>query len=132
MATFKDTSGREWVVSIPNFGEVKRLREKGLDLNAINNSTATWLEFLVGDAEEFLGKVWLLLAGQHAITFDAFLEAVDAATLEAIRDTMVEAIACFFHRRRGPELKERIIATLLNPIRSGLNDSDGSSPVSAG
>lgn len=130
VASFRDATGREWWVEIPNFGTVADLREKtAFDLNKLAHSAEALIDFVYDDAERLLDVVRHMISGQHPEVSDkAFLESIDSASLEAIKLAVVEAAIGFFHGARAGKMLQAsrsILATL-----AGLSGSAGGSPAS--
>lgn len=132
MARFKDRTGREWTVEIPGLGAVAKLRtETGFDLNRID-AHESFVSVLTGDAEQIAAAIWFLVKYHPpAISFEAFLDAIDAPALAAAKLALVDAVFDFFHHGRAATMKSRLRQILANEVLSGSSDSDGSSPASA-
>jgi len=131
MAKLKDSTGRHWELSIPNFATVAKLRQTtGLDLNKIGNGEVFDVFFC--DAEALIKAVWTLLEKRSEDTYDAFIEVIDAETLDAIRKAAIEAILDFFHQSRSATLKSRV-AEMIGKLGdlSGSSNSASSLPASS-
>lgn len=121
---FKDATGRDWAVCIPNFGTVKRLRtECPIDLNLVgSDSHALAKLILFGDAEGVLATVWALVKDQRAgVSYEQFCDVIDSASLDAARTALTEAICLFFH----PQMAQHMLAEfnlLRTPNLSGSNE----------
>lgn len=132
MPKFKDSTGREWSIEIPNFGTVVKLRkETGLDLNKVGFDSAALVEVLVGDGEQLLAAVWTLIGPQSpATTFDQFIESIDSEALDAAKLATIDAVFDFFHRGRAAAGKS-LLREIQIKMASGSSGSDGSLVASA-
>lgn len=131
MAKFKDSTGREWTISIPDFATVIRLRESGVvDLNKADRDSGALFDLLHGDAEA-------TIRAAHAISGDkspveSLLAAVTAEVLDDIREALFGAIVDFFHHRRAAEImKGSLAAVMLGKTLAGSNATDANSPVTS-
>lgn len=116
MATFTDTTGREWALEIPNFGTVQEVRkETGTDLNKLACDLGYLTEFIYDSAERVLDAAWSLVSrNQRGITKDVFLAAIDKPTLNEVRIAVVACAMEFCHFTRSAGLIERVRRAVLN------------------
>lgn len=134
MAKFRDANGREWPVVIPSVGAVARLRaEHDFDLNKAVQTWGGLLE-LLEDAERMLKAIWSLIPSP-GISYEEWIEAINAEALERIRHTFAEAVLDFFHYGRAEAMKEKLrshLSLTANTSRSASSELPGDSPASAG
>jgi len=130
MAKFKDATGREWTIAIPDFTAVIRLREAGvIDLNKVGNDSGALFDLLHGDAEAMIRIAHTISGSTEPV--ETLLAAVTAEVLDDIREAVLGAIVDFFHHRRAAEImKGRLAAVMLGKI-AGSNATDVNSPVTS-
>jgi hypothetical protein len=131
VAKFKDSTGREWTLSIPNFRVVTRLRaDAGFDLNRVATDGGLG-ELVYGDAEPVMAAAWAL-AGKPTdatVTLDDFHAAIDSAALVRLRQAVGEAVFDFFHPQQAATMAARL-REIMTP--SASSETAGTSPGSAG
>ena len=110
MAKFKDSSGREWVLTI-NVPVMKRVQDRtGYHLGKLFNDDCKILQEITSDAIIFSGVLYAMVAPQAAgLGEDDFLEALDADAIAAAGDALLEAVQDFSPSRTRP-----LIAALRN------------------
>ena len=110
MAKFKDSAGREWVLTI-NVPVMKRVQDRtGYHLGKLFNDDCKILQEITSDAIIFSGVLYAMVAPQAAgLGEDDFLEALDADAIAAAGDALLEAVQDFFPSRTRP-----LIAALRN------------------
>lgn len=138
MPKFTDAEGREWSIKI-TVGDLKPLREMGLDLNKLTTSGERLGDLLFGDPENLVNVLFHLChkqADERGITPEAFALAIDGSTLEQAGEAMLEGAIDFFPRSRvAREWKGRMktmLATMDEAIVAGMsNGSPTNLPGSA-
>ena len=110
MAKFKDSTGREWVLTI-NVPVMKRVQDRtGYHLGKLFNDDCKILQEITSDAIIFSGVLYAMVAPQAAgLGEDDFLEALDADAIAAAGDALLEAVQDFSPSRTRP-----LIAALRN------------------
>lgn len=100
MAQFKDTTGRPWTFEL-SVGEVLRVKkETGVNLAELFSRGSKEGDKLA-DPEMLVNIAWELVKAQAAgMEPEAFAFVLNGETLEAIADSLGEAVADFFPRRR--------------------------------
>lgn len=150
MATFKDSTGREWLVSI-NTLQLRRVREAtGFELGKLLEDNLRRLHEISADPE-LLGRVlFALCKGQQlTVTEEQFLSALGGDQLEPAFDAFVRAYADFCPSQRRALLltlveKEKELATAvatrsmadltaisIAEVMETLNKPAGDSPASS-
>lgn len=98
MARFKDAQGREWVIGF-TLGNLPKVREAGFNVSATVKNTEGFND--LNDPETF-GRVLWVLCGDQAdragITQESFADGFDGPTIHAAADSIMEAVADFYHR----------------------------------
>ncbi len=110
MAKFKDSTGREWVLTI-NVPVMKRVQDRtGYHLGKLFNDDCKILQEITSDAIIFAGVLYAMVAPQAGgLAEDDFLEALDADAIAAAGDALLEAVQDFSPSRTRP-----LIAALRN------------------
>ena len=110
MAKFKDSTGREWVLTI-NVPVMKRVQDRtGYHLGKLFNDDCKILQEITSDAIIFAGVLYAMVAPQAAgLVEDDFLMALDADAIASAGDALLEAVQDFSPSRTRP-----LIAALRN------------------
>lgn len=113
MATFRDTSGRAWVVGV-TVGAIKRVRaELQVDLYKLADDGFKGLAELLGDPCRLVDVVYVLCKDQadaHKVSDEAFGGALGGDALGALADAFVEALIDFFPDARRREALRKVVA----------------------
>lgn len=151
MATFNDSTGREWDVRL-SLAALPRLREAGLNISLATRDPRA---FRVLEDPDVLGRVlWVLLGAQaeaRGLTPETFAAAFDGPAIYSFHDALEVAIVDFTlppkaaarTKERLPGVKARAEAAALDridralagapmaeiPTPSGSNDGGGNSPA---
>jgi hypothetical protein len=110
VAKFKDSTGREWVLTI-NVPVMKRVQDRtGYHLGKLFNDDCKILQEITSDAIIFAGVLYAMVAPQAAgLVEDDFLMALDADAIASAGDALLEAVQDFSPSRTRP-----LIAALRN------------------
>lgn len=102
MATFKDRTGREWVVEV-NPTAMKRVREAtGVHLGTVLNDDMAGLAALMADPIKLVDVLYVLCRDQaerHGLTDEGFGRQLDGDAYDAAADAFTEALANFSRPR---------------------------------
>jgi hypothetical protein len=112
VAKFKDSAGREWVLTI-NVPVMKRVQDRtGYHLGKLFNDDCKILQEITSDAIIFAGVLYAMVVPQATavnVSEDAFLESLNADAIAAAGDALLEAVQDFSPSRTRP-----LIAALRN------------------
>lgn len=100
MASFKDTEGREWLVTL-NTAQVKRVKQR-LGINLADPQESDVLHKLA-DAITLVDVLYVLVekqAKERSVSDESFGEALGGDTLESASTAILEALCDFFPRAR--------------------------------
>lgn len=152
MPTFKDKTGREWVLEL-DVPAIKRLESRVAGFKIDGLLTEAGVFALFEDAPRFVDALWVLVERQAAdagVGQEQFAEALPGHVLDAAGVAFVGALVAFTpsHRRRAvaalvakiPELVDRatddaiarINAAALSTPATGAAGSSGSAPAPPG
>jgi len=105
MATFKDTNGRSWTLSLDG-PKIKRIRDAcGIDLGAIDGKA---YERMDADPTLLVDVLWLLCekeAKEAGVTDEQFGMALVGDAIDEATEAVLDAITDFFPKRRRELLK---------------------------
>jgi len=110
VAKFKDSTGKEWVLTI-NVPVMKRVQDRtGYHLGKLFNDDCKILQEITSDAIIFSGVLYAMVAPQAGgLAEDDFLMALDADAIASAGDALLEAVQDFSPSRTRP-----LIAALRN------------------
>lgn len=115
MAKFKDSEGREWLLTI-NVPVMKRVQDRtGFHLGKLFNDDCKILQEITGDVITFGSVLYAMVEPQAKaanVSEDAFLESLSADAIDAAGDALLEAVQDFSPSRTRP-----LIAALRNKGR---------------
>lgn len=141
MAQFRDSTGREWVLSI-TYGASRALKaQAGCDLAAVANDGERLAAVLFGDPDQLVRVLWVLIreqAGAAGVAEGQFFDALSPEAMDGAADALMEAIADFFHRRRAgavkshlPAMRRRIDETHAAAVAAAAREASSTSPATA-
>ena len=110
MKVFKDTEGREWLLSI-NVAAVKRVRSL-IDVDLMGIIEGTLLEKLVSDPVMLCDVVYCLVkpdADEKGVSDEEFGKAMGGDVLEHATQALLEELADFFPKKKRALLRKALV-----------------------
>src|SRR6185369_3001293 len=99
MASFTDKSGQQWQFAITHGDAMRVLKETGIRLYGLLEKKLKGLHELLADPEKFVSVIYALVepdAEKRQVSPEAFGQAIDGTTLDAMAECFLENLSDFF------------------------------------
>lgn len=121
MATFKDTKGETWTLTITVGKAMKLKDELGLDVQTLMDKNSVTLERMLSDSWKIVEILALLLSDQfenRGLSDQEFFERIEGSTIDDATIAFLEAVADSL-----PKLKRRPMRMMIQKLSPSINQA---------